>query len=287
MVSRHTVGAVSAGLVALLASEAPASLILLSAAAPLSQTGNLVTNGSFEIGAPAPASTVFWANPSFPGNTVPPGWAATGTPQTYATWGSDPTPATGIRGSAPLPHGTNGLYFGNFFTDVSTAPTHLPTGRVNFSTPPVFTPSYGGPVTLTQTVNTQFTPAPMYRVSFWVSGEDSGIAGNGFQRGVMGFQMTNVLAGDPIQYLTVPNALIAPNSRVYTFEFTPLNPTLPVDINFINWGHITTINGVGSGLTTELVLDNVIINAVPAPGVGGVVLVAAGSAFGRRRSRRA
>jgi hypothetical protein len=287
MGTRQAVGAVSVALVMSLVGEARAALTFLTGAAPLNTAANLVTNGSFEIGAPAAASTVFWANPLFPGNTVPPGWSATGTTQTYATWGSDPTTATGIRGSAPLPDGTNGLYFGNFFTDVSTAPLHQPNGRVNFATPPIFTPSYGGPVILTQTVNTQLTPSALYRVSFWVSGEDSGVVGNGYQRGVMGFQMTNVLAGDPIQYLTVPNAIVAPNARVYTFEFTPLNPTLPVDINFFNWGHVTTINGVNSGIATELVLDNVIINAVPAPGVGGVVMVAAGSMFGRRRSRRA
>ncbi len=272
----------SATLVLALSAHSHASITFIPGAGPLNNFSNLVTNGSFELGAPPAGAQIFWANPSFPGNTVPPGWTASGTPSTYATWGSDPTTATGIRGSAPLPHGTNGLYFGNQFTNVSSAPVHQPDGRVNFSSPPVFAPNFGGPCTVSHTVNTQFTTATLFRVSFWVSGADSGVPGNTFSRGVMGFQMTNVAAGDPIQYLTVPNALFSSNSRVYTFEFSPLNATLPVDIKFINWGHISTVAGSPAGLATELVLDNVIINAIPTPGAAAL-LGLFGIVAGRRR----
>ena len=55
-------------------------------------------------------------------------------------------------------------------------------------------------------------------------------------------------------------------SHLYEFSFTPLNPLLPVDINFINWGHFDLSAYGGSNFTTELVLDDVIINAVPEPG---------------------
>ncbi|MFA6044819.1 MAG: hypothetical protein WC718_07535 [Phycisphaerales bacterium] len=275
----------SAALLCGLTGHAFGGLTLLSGASPLSHAGNLVTNGSFEVGAPSPGSSIFWANPSFPGNAVPAGWAATGQASTYATWGSDPTPGTGLRGSALLPDGNAGLYFGNQFTDVSVAPVQHPDGTVTFASAPTFTPAFGGPCTLTQTVNTQLTPSAAYRISFWVSGEDAGVAGNGWQRGVMGFQMTNVLSGDPIQYLSVPSGTGTIHSRVYTFQFSPINASLPVDITFINWGHVASIGGVPSGLATELVLDDVIINPVAAPAPGGMALLGVcGLALRRRRA---
>ena len=103
--------------------------------------------------------------------------------------------------------------------------------------------------------------------------------------------MTNVLPGDPIQYLTVPNGVgnSFGVSHLYEYTFTPLNPLLPVDINFINWGHLDLTAYGGSNFTTELVLDDVIINAVPEPGT--LVLAVLGflplSYYAWRRRRRA
>ncbi len=96
------------------------------------------------------------------------------------------------------------------------------------------------------------------------------------ERGIFGLQVTNVLSGDPIQWLTVPNGVgnSFGVSHLYEFSFTPLNPLQPVDINFINWGHFDLSAYGGSNFTTELVLDDVIINAVPEP--ASIVLAAFG-----------
>lgn len=177
-------------------------------------------------------------------------------------WGNQGVPR--LRDSDLFPHGENGLYFGNLFTDISLSPTIQPDGQVTFPGNPVFTPQYGAPVILSQTVNTQLAPAPAYRLSFWVSGEDASLPVN-WQEGVMGFRMTNVLPGDPMQYLAIPSDTSGQPSRVYTYDFVPLNPGLPVAIQFYNWGHVTTIGGNPVPFTTELVLDDVIINRVPEP----------------------
>jgi hypothetical protein len=104
-------------------------------------------------------------------------------------------------------------------------------------------------------------------------------------------QVTNVLPGDPIQYLAVPNGInnTFGLSHLFEYTFTPLNPLLPVDVNFINWGHFDLSPYGMSSFTTELVLDDVIINAVPEPatwvmmGLGGAGVVAA---VLRKRNRR-
>jgi hypothetical protein len=162
------------------------------------------------------------------------------------------------------------VYFGNGAPVlVSQPPTFNADGTVSFPAPPTFTTFFSPvPVVLTQSINTPATPAPSYSFSFWVSGEGA-VNGQQFaERGIFGLQVTNVLAGDPIQYLTVPNGVgnSFGVSHLYEYTFTPLNPLLPVDINFINWGHLDLSPHGGSNFTTELVLDDVIINAVPEPG---------------------
>ncbi len=268
--------------------------LTITTALGTTHSGNLVNNGSFETGAPpsGTANLLYWAS----GTTltpfaVPPGWTSSGAPSSYALWGNDATVPQSIQGSAGLPDGNAALYFGNGAPVlVSQPPTFHPNGTVSFPSAPSFTNFFASsPVILSQTINTPAAPAPVYNFSFWVSGEGA-VNGQQFtERGIFGLQVTNVLAGDPIQWLTVPNGIGNGfgTSHLYEFTFTPLNPLLPVDINFINWGHFDLSPYGGSNFTTELVLDDVIINAVPEP--GSLVLLAVAAlglmAFGRRQRR--
>src|SRR5262245_24689686 len=93
---------------------ARASLTLLSGPQQGTHVGNLVVNGSFEAGAPAPgfANQLFWATGT--SNTpfgVPGGWTSSGASSTYALWGGDGISGQGINFSAPLTDGSAGLYF--------------------------------------------------------------------------------------------------------------------------------------------------------------------------------
>ncbi len=123
---------------AVFATGARASLTLNTGAQVATHAGNLVTNGSFETGAPAPGSAnfVYWAT----GTTnlpfaVPAGWISSGQPQTYAFWGSD-GPGLGVNFSAALPDGAAGLYFGNGLTAIDKTPTHNPDGTAFPRRPP-------------------------------------------------------------------------------------------------------------------------------------------------------
>lgn len=250
--------------------------------------GNLVANGSFETGAPPSgnANQLYWATgTSLTPFAVPPGWTSSGAPSSYALWGNDATFPQSLHGSDALPDGNAGVYFGNGAPVlVDQPPTFNPNGTVSFPAAPNFTLFFAtSPVVLTQSINTPANPAPSYEFSFWVSGEGT-VNGQQFtERGIFGLQVTNVLPGDPIQFLTVPNGVgnSFGVSHLYEFTFTPLNPLLPVDINFINWGHFDLSPYGMSNFTTELVLDDVIINAVPEPGtllllaIGAVVCVLA------------
>src|SRR5881628_914375 len=69
---------------------------------------NLVVNGSFEIGSPAPgtANNAFWANPSSTPYSPIPGWTGTGPSDNYALWGSDEVIGPfHLRGSDVIPNG--------------------------------------------------------------------------------------------------------------------------------------------------------------------------------------
>jgi hypothetical protein len=265
---------------------AHASLTMLAGPSGASHTNNLVTNGSFENGAPTPdGSLLFWANPSYAPYAVPPGWSSSGTNQTYARWGNDgPGPAR-LAGSDLLPDGRNGLYFGNLTTTVDRTPVFQPSGAIGFvGGSPTFSPVYGGPCVLSQTIPTNTNAAPSYLLSFWTSGENAVQAA--WPNGVFGLRVTNVLPGDPMQYLAAPGGAGALGaSHRYDFAFVPLNPSLPVTIEFYNWGHLTSWPVGGnpvSTFTTELVLDDVIVNPVPTPGTLAAIALLG---LGRRRTR--
>lgn len=266
------------------AASAHASLTLLAGPQQGTHVGNLVVNGSFETGAPAPnGPPLFWAT----GTTnlpfaVPGGWASSGASDTYAQWGAQGPGPYSTNGSANLPHGQSGLYFGNLFTTIDQIPTWNPSGTVSFPANPNFTPTYGQPCTLTQTVPTHLTPSPAYLFSFWVSGEDAAVAQ--WADGIFGLRVTNVLPGDPIQYLTTPGGQSAHGASIrFEYSFVPLNPLAPVTVEFINWGHVVTYPTVPNTFTSELVLDDVIVNAIPGPGAAALLGLAAAFAARRRR----
>jgi len=259
VVSRWFRCGVGIAVLLLAAHPAHASLILLYPTPAASQVGNLVVNGSFELGTPCG----FWAT----GTTdtpfaLPNGWSSAGASQNYASWCHDSYPSGPpwrFFGSDWLPDGDYALYFGNsFFTSSLTPQFNTTTGEVTFSGTPTFTPTYGAPVRLWQVIPTASNPAPAYQLNFWTSGEAAS-AGQYFDDGVFGLRLTNVLPGDPIVYLTVPSFYhLAGPSRRYAFKFVPLNPNVDVTVEFVNWGHL---GGVGMD-RTELVLDDVIVTAL-------------------------
>jgi hypothetical protein len=271
------------------ASPARASLTLLSGPQQGTHAGNLVVNGSFETGAPAPnAFGQFWAS----GTTstpfgVPTGWTSTGGGSNYARWYSTGSGPYQTNFSDNLPDGQSGLYFGNYTTTIDQPPTWHPNGTVTFPAAPNFSPVYGQPVVLSQTVPTHLNPSPSYILSFWVSGEDA--SNSQWVDGLFGLRVTNVLAGDPIRYLACPGGQSALGASIrYEYQFTPLNPLAPVTIEFYNWGHVNQWTDPSSGgtvqtFTTELVLDDVIVNMVPGPGGLGVLVVAGVAGLRRRR----
>jgi hypothetical protein len=233
--------------------------------------GNLVANGSFEIGAPpsGTANLLRWATgTSLTPFAVPAGWTSFGSSATYASWGNDGTFPQSLVGSAPIPDGNAAMYFGNggpAFVD--QPPTFNADGSVSFPAAPNFSSFFGPPATLSQTINTPANPAPLYKMSFWVSGEDAAGTSPFQERGIFGFQMTNVLPGNPVQWLAVPNGVnnTFGTSYLYEYTFAPLNPLLPVDIMFINPGHLDLAAYSMANFTTELVMDDMIINSVPEP----------------------
>ncbi len=263
------------------ASSAFASLNLLPPGPQIgTHAGNLVTGGSFEAG--PPGAVVAWAT----GTTltpfaVPPGWTSSGVAFNYARWGHDSVSPLNIANSAVIPDGVKALYFGNGQgASVNMPPTFNPDGEVTFPGAPTVVTSIGAPVILSQTVNTHLTPAPSYVLSFWVSGENAYYGGAA--DGMFGLRLTNTQAGDPTRYFAVPagGSSVYGDQKRFEFSFTPLNPSLPVTVEFINWGHFSFNGG-----TTELVLDDVIVNPVPTPGAMGV-LALAGLAGARRRGSR-
>jgi len=266
-----------------------AALVLLPAGPQLAtQAGNLVTNGSFETGAPTPGNIEYWATGT--SNTpfgVPTGWSSSGSSQAYAYWGSTETNAPyRTAGSDILPDGQAGLYFGNAGALVDVPPTFLPTREVTFTQTPNFTVGYGQPVELTQSIPTHLNPAPAYLLSFWVSGELAGYgAGAPGYDGLFGLRVVNSSATDPIQYLVVPSGGTSNYGASTRYEFTvvPFDANQPIQLQFINWGHMDLTPHGGLG-TTEVVIDDVIVNPIPEP--SSVVLLALGGLALMRRRRK-
>ncbi len=225
---------------------------------------NLVTNGGFETGA---AGNQTWTGngphtgptPGGPGVLIP-SWNATYPTGAYGWWGPVPFAA------APCFEGTNCVYFGNWLTSASLAPNFGPNGQVTFAGPVTFTNQVAanqGAVTLSQTI--ALTVGNSYLLDFWTSGE-----GTSMPSGVFG--LTIGAQSIFLQAIT--------GSRRYYVGFTADQAS--TTITFTNWGHITN-----NGTATELVLDDVILNAVPEPATLGLLgLAAIGLSACRRRPVR-
>ena len=255
---------------------------------------NLIANGSFENGYPAAVTPsgalgVYFAPPASgtwtpqvgyppfvattPASATPTSWNAAGSPWNYAIWGNtdDNGIVAGGIASAAIPDGTKALYFGNDSGWVSTGtPTYNANGTVAFSggVPVNTNPSHANSaaaVVLSQTANT--TVGQMYRLDFWASAEDAatnGVNQNYGRNGIFALQV-----GGATVYLTAPGGSVDPfgfgQSQRYYVDFTAVSAT--TQISFTNWGHFIRFNGVNEAkATTELVLDDVILNAIPEPG---------------------
>jgi hypothetical protein len=239
---------------------------------------NLLLNGSFEADGGLAANNSYWATGTGLAPTMSlSSWTASGQVASYAIWGNDGL--GGIKGSAGLPHGTNGLYFGaGIMAVVAPWPTEAADGQVTFgSTPALLSKPTDGPVTLEQTV-TGLNTSATYLLDFWTSGEDIG----SFQFPVDGFFGLEI-TGESDLFLAAPsgNGPIG-NSQRYQVYFKPSAST--VTFRWVNWGHY---NGPG-GLSDELVLDDVILNQVevPEPGVFGLLLSFGAMVWWLNRARR-
>ncbi|MGB2692970.1 MAG: IPTL-CTERM sorting domain-containing protein [Thermodesulfobacteriota bacterium] len=277
---------------------------IVTDAEPLNRNRNLVINGSFEEPHLDNGSTFDGFLPGVDGDgyyflspiTVeipiaqPDGWTTSGGGMlTYARWGNNinalPSaglPVAGQAWSSTEIHGERSVYLGNFTPqEVSETPEYMPNGEVVFSSPPTITlrPEYGpNPFGISQNV-TGLVPGGIYRISFWVSGEWSNLgfasSPNGATAGdgIVGVKIESydllylaIPAGNSAEPVGAPHVFGTEEFHVYTLEFEATDTDM--DISFLNWGHFDSTDGtIGwtRGQTTELIMDDVIINAVRLP----------------------
>lgn len=245
----------------LLSLAAQASIISISSGDTVigNHGTNLITNGSFEADYGTAANNSYWATGTALNPTMSlTGWTASGQANSYASWGFDNVGQK--NGSDIIPDGVNALYFGaSIMMPLNSMPIFASDGQVSFSTNPGITPKPGfGPVVLTQTISGLNTNST-YTLDFWASGEDaftnSFLGGDGF------FGLD--ISGESQILLAAPSGLSnLLKSQRYYVQFQPTAST--VSISWTNWGHYINQSG---GLSTELVLDDVILNAdvVPEP----------------------
>lgn len=256
----------------LAAVAANASIVSVSSGDALvgNRGSNLVTNGSFEADAGTYANLSYWATgtANTPSMSLT-SWSATGKAQSYAWWGF--TSPGELNGSAPIPDGERALYFGAL---VQAPPSIMPTfqsdGQVTFAGTPTFSPNPTfGPVTLSQTL-TGLVTSQTYLLDFWASGENARFAS--WADGFFGLDIT----GENTLYFAAAGGQSGiGSSQRYYVAFQPTSSS--VTLTFTNWGHFSNAQNL---FTSELVLDDVIVNTVvPEPGtvlvlgLGGLLLI--------------
>ena len=246
-----------------------ATPITLTSGLNLDRNANILVNGSFKNHPTNGTTEYVWATgttlSSFVPFAVPGGWTSAGGARNYATWGG----TSSIRGSASIPDGVAALYFGNsIVSSISSTPIFNLDGTITFSSPPTITPlnaSFTPAVTLSQTVSV--TPGNRYGLSFWASGEDARSGGS--HDGIFGLDVNGATV-----FLATPSgsATGLGASHIYEFEFIPTISTLT--LTFTNWGHLNSSTpGWTLPGTTELVLDDVILNAIPEPSSISLLLI--------------
>jgi len=277
---------------------------IITEADPLDPSRNLVVNGSFEEPHLENGLTFGGGIPGVDGDgyyyistgttrtpfALPDGWRTSGGgPDTYARWGNNYNaipaaglPAAGQAWSDPNIDGERSVYLGDETPlEISEIPEFMSNGEVVFTSPPIITlkPEYGpDPMTLTQTV-TGLVPEGVYRMSFWVSGEwgNEGFAtsnsGTTAGDGIVGVQIQGydllylaIPAGNSAEPPGAPHVFGTDESHTYTLEFTATDTEM--DISFMNWGHFDSLSdtiGWDRGQSTELIMDDVRINALSVP----------------------
>ena len=229
-----------------MAASAGATLTITTGDAVMGSHGtNLMTNGSFETG--NTGIDTGWTpgthDGGYPGTEVAtiPGWTTSWSAGAYGWWGP-----LGFTGD-PAPDGLNMIYFGNAFNTVGTTASVAANGVISFAGTPTLA-DRPGPVIASQTISGLSTSSS-YLLDFWVSGEANG---SGFTAtGLFGLDIT----GEGLTYLLLPASSNSFGlSQRYYVVFTPSAST--ITITFLNWGHITDIDGYA----TELALDDVILN---------------------------
>jgi MYXO-CTERM domain-containing protein len=222
---------------------------------------NLIQNGSFEEDHPPGASTFFATGTLLGAATAPTGWTSQGGTENYSVW---ETGVQRVAASDRLPDGTSGLYFGNWIVEATSAtPTFHVDGRVTFAAAPqlTFRAGYQPATRIAQTVG-GLSPSRVYRLSFWVSGEDAATAEYAHD-GVMAVDV-----GEARLFVAIPSGRSALGaSQRYVVDFVP--PAAAVTLAFVNVGHLhpeddpdVPTKGWRLPRTPELVLDDVILNDV-------------------------
>lgn len=235
---------------------------------------NLLTNGSFEADQGTYANLSYWATGTANNPTMSlTGWQASGLQDSYAVWGNT---GTNLYNSGVIPDGENALYFGaQIMLPLNTMPIFATDGQVSWAQAPNITPKPGfGPVTLSQTL-TGLNTSQSYLLDFWASGENANQAV--WADGFFGLDIT----GENQIFLAAPGGTTGlGNSQRYYVVFQPTGST--ITIQFTNWGHyIDNVNGFSS----ELCMDDVIVNPVPEPASIFAILIPAAYWIKKKRSR--
>ena len=265
------------------AANANAATQITSGDALLGDRGsNLLSNGSFEAAGPVgatPNTLSFWAAGT---NNAPfvsvSGWGTAGAAATYSYYG-------GAGNGKNVADGSNSLYFGNFYAaQINETPVFNADGTVTFSGSPTITSRNAGPgwglapgnygtSVLGQNIS-GLTIGQTYLLDFWASGEDAGPSGGTFPHdGFFQFQIAGTDSGGlETYYLAAPsgNSGLGISQRYYV-EFVA--GATDVGISFTNFGHMGNQNesnpafvptaGWTLPTTSELVLDDVILNHIP------------------------